>query len=190
MASSWLWISIAIAALGNISIDAMDISLPKLVQDTYHAGVWLVGTAGTANALGAIVGSIIIGQRRQLRRRGILAYLSLLLTGGSTMAIGFPWPTVWFPWAACGCSVFIGLGLGTFGVIWVTVLQELVPEEKQGRVFSIDALGSSCLLPIGLSLAGLATDRFGPSWMFLVGGGVLFLLTASGLLVRGVRQLD
>lgn len=117
------------------------------------------------------MGSIIIGQQRHLRRRGVLAYLSLLLTSGSTLAIGVPWPAVWFPWAACACSVFIGLGLGAFGVIWVSVLQELVPEEKQGRVFSIDALGSFCLLPLGLSLAGLATDHFGPSWVFLVGGG-------------------
>jgi hypothetical protein len=36
-----------------------------------------------------------------------------------------------------------------FGLIWETSPQELVPEEKFGRVVSLDMLGSFGLLPVG-----------------------------------------
>jgi DHA3 family tetracycline resistance protein-like MFS transporter len=83
----------------------------------------------------------------------------------------------------------IGFGLGTFGIIWVTLMQELVPAEMLGRVSSIDQLGAWSLLPLGYVLTGLATDRFGPSLVFLIAGLFNILLAVIALAVPAIRRV-
>jgi len=57
-------------------------------------------------------------------------------------------------------------------------------------VYSIDALGSFVLLPIGFSLSGWATDRFGAPTVFLVGGLATMGLALLGLLHPAIRKLN
>lgn len=144
---------------------------------------------GTANAIGAIVASLVIGQMSHLRRRGLVAYFSLMISCVALIVYGLPLPHALEPLIASVASVCAGFGLGVFGVIWVTVLQEIVPSDKLGRVSSIDWLGSLALLPIGYALTGVLTDHIGPAWVF-VGAGVMNLsLCLIALSARGIREL-
>lgn len=61
---------------------------------------------------------------------------------------------------------------------------------KVRRVYSIDALGSFVLLPIGFSLSGWATDRFGAPNVFLIGGPGTITLAFAGLLRPAIHKLD
>ncbi len=189
--SSWLWVTITIASVANITFfGPMAVALPKLVHDVYGTGAWLYGIISTANALGALIATIIIGQMPHLRRRGLLAYSALLISCIGLIVLGLPFPRMAEPIIAPIASFLMGLGLGVFEVIWVTILQELVPADKLGRVSSIDTMGSLVLLPLGLAIIGILTDRFGPALMF-IGGGVLSLaLIALGFCVRGIRELE
>ena len=88
-------------------------------------------------------------------------------------------------------AMFImGLASSVFALIWSHSLQEMVPGPLLGRVFSIDALGSFVLLPIGFSLAGWLTDLIGAPTVFLIGGVGTVALTALGLLHPAIRKLD
>ncbi len=66
----------------------------------------------------------------------------------------------------------------------------MVPSDRLGRVVSIDALGSYAMIPVGYSLAGIATDHFGPSIIFVVGGIASALMIGLGLLHPKVRGVD
>jgi MFS family permease len=189
--STWLWATIVIAAIANMGwAGTVVVALPKLVHDFYGQGVWLLGVLGTTNAVGSLVGTVAVGQSRHLRRRGLLAYLATTLSSVALFAYGLPLPHASEPAVASAAAGVEGFGLGVFQVIWLTVLQELVPTEKLGRVSSIDWLGSLVLLPIGYALVGVLTDRVGPSWVF-IGAGVLTLtLNLIGLSIRGIRQLQ
>jgi DHA3 family tetracycline resistance protein-like MFS transporter len=68
-------------------------------------------------------------------------------------------------------------------------MQELVPGEMLGRVSSIDQLGDWSLLPLGYVLTGLATDRFGPSLVFLIAGLFNILLAVIALAVPAIRRV-
>ena len=70
------------------------------------------------------------------------------------------------------------------------MLQEKIPNVELGRVFSFDSMGSFLLLPVGLALAGWATQTFGPSPVFLVGGGLTALIAFLALLLPPIRRLD
>lgn len=82
------------------------------------------------------------------------------------------------------------LGDGAFGVIWVTMMQEMVPADKLGRVTSIDILGAKCLTPVGYALGGLVTDRVGPGWVFIAAGALNVMLNVVALCVPEVRGVD
>jgi hypothetical protein len=72
----------------------------------------------------------------------------------------------------------------------VNLLQEKIPNDKLGRVSSIDMLGSFALLPIGFGIVGWLTDLIGASQVFVIGGAVSMLLALLSLLSPQIRNLD
>lgn len=189
--STWLWVTISIVSLANITFfGPIAIALPKLIYDVYHQGAWLLGGAQTASAIGAIAATLLLGQIKHLHHRGLLAYLSLLPCGISILLFGLPLPLSIEPFIAIFASVLSGCSLGIFSIIWTTLLQELVPVEKLGRVSSIDLMGSYVFLPIGLAFIGILTDRFGPSLIFIFGGILTILLLSIGLCFHDIRRLQ
>ena len=164
--------------------------MPKLVHDSYGAGVWLLGTMATASAIGSISAVLIVGQLKQIRWRGIKAYTAMIGAGFALIAMGWPLPQVTEPFVALPANVVLGFGIGFFNVIWFIVLQQMIPSDKLGRVSSIDMMGSLCLTPIGMALGGVVTDRIGPRLVFIGCGVICVACQALALLVRGIRELD
>lgn len=189
--STWLWLTILVASVGNIGWNGpLAAALPKLVYSVYGSGVWLLGVLGTAIAIGSMAATIFVGQVARQHRRGLLAYLSLIISSLAIVAFGLPLPRVIKPAVATCAGILFGLGVGAFTIIWETVLQELVPGDKVGRVSSIDMLGSLCLLPVGYAIMGILADHIGPSSVFVMGGLLCLVLTGIALCVRDIRRLD
>jgi DHA3 family tetracycline resistance protein-like MFS transporter len=129
---------------------------------------------------------IWLGQYVRLHRRGLIGYLSVVVSGASLLPFAFKLP---IPFLIA--SMFIsGISMSVFALVWTHTLQEMVPGELLGRVYSIDALGSFVLLPIGFSLAGWATDLFGAPMVFLIGGLATMSLALLGLFHPAIRTLD
>jgi MFS family permease len=188
--SSWLWVTITLASVGNLAWGSQSVTMPRLVRDVYHADVGLFGLLATAGGVGSIATMLVVGQMRRLRRRGLLAYSGIIVGSVALILYGLPLPLGLRPAVALGASFVIGAGLGLFTVIWETVLQELVPADKLGRVSSVDWLGSFALQPVGYAVVGVLTDRVGPAWVFVGAGAANLLLNLLALTVRGIRELD
>ena len=188
--STWLFVIIAIASVANIGFSTLNVALPKLVHDEYHSGVWLLGLISASLAVGTIAATLAVGQMKHLRHRGLIANLGTLLASIGLILLGLPLASDIEPVMGSLAAALIGIGVGTFSIIWVTVLQEMVPADKQGRVFSIDMMGSFALQPIGFLIVGIATDRAGPASVFIAGGILNVALTLLALSVRGVRDLQ
>jgi MFS family permease len=188
--STWLWFTILVASVANIGYSGpMTIALPKLIRYVYHVDVWLLGVLGATSAVGAILSTLVIGQLKDLRYRGIIAYLAVIASGFALLLFGLPLSRTSAIIMASIGSLLAGFSLGVFQIIWVTVLQELVPVDKLGRVSSVDMLGSYCLLPIGFVIVGILADKISPSWVFIGGGILVMILAVSALFVRDIRRL-
>ena len=186
-AAPWLLITIILAALGNILLAGpYGVALPFLVKDHLHAGVGTLGLLYALFPAGYILGSLWLGGKTRLRRRGPTAYLGLAGAGLMLLVLGLPVPLA----VLGGAALLNGVGLEVFGLIWTNTLQELVPPAQLGRVASIDLLGSYALLPVGYALAGWATDQFGAAIVFMLGGGLAALLAALALLHPQIRGFD
>ncbi len=187
--SQWLWVTILIASVANIGFfGSMAVLLPKLVQNRYSE-VWVYGFITAMNALGAIITPLIIGNIKKIVRRGLLAYLAIIASSIGLIMIGLPLNGIPGIILAGVGSIVAGAALGLFGVLWVTILQELVPLDKLGRVSSLDLLGSYALIPVGFLLIGGLAEQIDPAWLFIAGGIVNILLSCIALSVRSIRQL-
>jgi MFS family permease len=183
----WIWISILLFGFVNImEAGPRAVAMPFLIKEDLGADVKLLGILGSAASLGFVVGMLWLGQYTRLHRRGLLGYLSILGTGVALLPFAFKLPIP----ILIASMIISGMSTSVFALIWTHTLQEMVPGKLLGRVYSIDALGSFVLLPIGFSLSGWATDRFGAPTVFLIGGLATIALVLLGLLHPAIRKLD
>jgi MFS family permease len=188
--SRWIWITILVVSLGNIGFTTPIVAMPKLVHDVYGQGPWLYGLMGALSAVGGLIAMVAVGQATRWKRRGLLAYLSLLVTNIGIIILGLPFPRSAAPIIGPSASALLGFGLAFFNTIFFTVLQERVPSDKLGRVMSIDILGSFAMIPIADILCGVATDHIGPALVFLLSGLLNLVLFIVPLGVREIRELE
>lgn len=187
-ASPALWVTIGVAGLSIPLVNGpYQASLPLLVDDELGGGVRVFSLLTAAVAAGTIVVAVWLGQRGlRFRRRGPLMYAAWVGAAGCMAAVGLAPPV----WLAVALMLGYGAGWGTVNLIWATLLQELVPQERLGRVASIDALGSLAMAPVGYAAAGYAAVRWGAAPTFLAGGLMGTAVIAAGLLHPGVRGVD
>lgn len=183
----WLWVTIAIFALANVTLDGpIAVSLPFLVKEGLHADVGVLGLLYSMSSIGAIVSAVWLGRFTRIRRRGLLTYGAGIISGLAVLVSGLP-----ISIGGVAVAMFVGGAcVATFGLTWTNTLQELVPRDRLGRVTSIDMLGSYVLLPIGYGMTGWVTDQIGAPMMFVLGGGIGAGLIALGLLHPQIRGLD
>ncbi|HKV59899.1 MAG TPA: MFS transporter [Ktedonobacteraceae bacterium] len=190
-AHTWLWVPVLASPLVSVGFAGpMWVSLPRLVRDVYGAGVWLIGAMATSDALGSIIAALLLGSASKLRRRGIVAFASIIVGGCALIVCAVPLPRFIEPVVAIVASSLVGCGLAIFMIIWGTLQQEKVPNDMLGRVSSITQLGSVSALPVGLVLAGLLADHIGPASVFAIGGILVVVPAALALCFRAIRRLE
>jgi MFS family permease len=188
--SRWLWVSILCLSLGNLGVvGPLVVAMPKLINDVYGQGAWLLGLINSAGPIGALLALMLVGQAKRLQRRGLLAYLSLIPGGVGLVLFGLPWSHPVFFIIGPLASMMFGFSISFFNTIWFTILQEIIPGDKLGRVISLDTLGSFALIPISEGLGGVLTDRLGPAMVFLLGGALTLITNFIPLLVSDVREM-
>jgi MFS family permease len=81
-------------------------------------------------------------------------------------------------------SIIMGIGAAFIAIPLQALLQELIPEDKRGKVFGVQftILSTSSTLPV--LIAGLAVEQVGVQTMFLLIGIPIFLFGVMGLYER------
>ena len=187
----WLWVSILFSSIGNIGIlIPLGVALPVLVNKVYTQGAWLLGLISAGGTIGSILALLLIGQFRHIKRRGLLAYLSMFPVCLGFIIFGLPFPhaviTIILPLA----NVMIGFGLNYFNTIWFTIIQEVTPREKLGRVLSFDTFGSLAMAPAAQGLGGILTDAVGPATVCILSGLLCTVTTIIPLFVQEIRNKE
>ena len=184
----WLWISTLAFSLTNITlVGPYTVSMPFLVKDVMHANVDTLGLLYATFPIGYVIGGLWFGRYEKIRRRGALMHLCQALGAIMLGLFGLQLPI----WALLLAALVNGIALELEMLAWVNLLQEKIPNDQLGRVFSIDSMGSFALMPIGLALVGWGTQTFGPQPMFLLGGGLTALISLGLLLFNPtIRNLD
>jgi len=147
-------------------------------------GAAAYGAMFTALGVGSIVGSVLGGKIRS-RRPGVIAFTALFTIVGSVSSLAFlPLPGILVFWGIAGIGVTI------YQILWMTGLQQDVPDRLLGRVMALDWLGSQGLMPLGYALAGVAVGAIGIRAMLVAGVILLIIIDPLPLLVPGGTTLS
>ena len=107
-----------------------------------------------------------LGRRDQIRRRGWLMYGMLVVAGLGMLALGLPIGMA----GALLAALVNGAALEIASLTYMNAVQELVPNERRGRVASVEMLGTYSMIPLGLVVAGWATSALGAATVCVIGG--------------------
>jgi MFS family permease len=186
-ASPILWVSILVAAFMNITLSGpYSIAMPFLVQQKLGGDEKMLGFIYSIFPIGYAVASLVMGSFKKLRYRGILFYVSGAIAGIGLGIFGFKLPLPILVFAA----LINGAALEISTLVWMNLMQEMVPPEKMGRVYSVDALGSFVLMPIGFAFTGWLIDTIGVATVFIAAGAITAVIGLLPLLNSGIRKLD
>jgi len=187
IASPILWITILVAAFTNITLAGpFSIGMPFLVRNHLGGDEKLLGLLYSIFPIGYAISSLLLGSVKRLRFRGLVFYTGSIIAGIGLGTFGLNLPL----WVLIIAALVNGAAMEVIGLIWINILQELVPQEKLGRVFSIDSLGSFALLPLGFAFTGWLIDRVDIAVIFVAAGSVTAFLSILPLLYIQIRKFD
>jgi MFS family permease len=183
----WLWRTIATFTLVLMTaFAAVQVLLPKLVEEEWHGGVGSYGLLFTLQGVGMVFGSIVLGQTSPTRRRGVLIYSLLTVNTTVGILLGL---SPWF-WGAAVVQVIRGFCIGFAITLWDTMLMQRVPPHMLARVISMDWFGSLGLLPAGLGLWAVLSGFAPPGTLIAASMAFCSFLYLLGLADPRIRGVD
>jgi MFS family permease len=137
------------------------------------------GLIGTALAAGSLIGSFLVERFERLLGRANLLAISISV---NAVVLLVPALTTFVP-AIAIVWVLGGVVSIAWNVVTVSLRQRIVPDRLLGRVNATYRLLAWGTMPIGAALGGLAGEVFGLRAVFLIFGGLAFLLLLGRLVV-------
>jgi MFS family permease len=166
-----------------VIVAAETVLLPVITRREFDTNnVFAISAA--AFSLGGMI-SAIAAVKFKTKSPGLVAISMWSLFAFAPLVLAFPIsPT----FVIVGYFI-AGLSIGGWEAYWVTAVQREVPQELQGRVFSIDMVGTSGLMPLGMALVGPVIALTGERDFLLFAIGFHILFCYLVLLVPGVKEL-
>jgi hypothetical protein len=181
----WCWATLLSAMFSLlVFIGPVQVLLPFLVKNQLGLGPDALGAIFAVGGVGSIAAAVAVGQLGLPRRRITIMYAAW--SGGVALFAGYGlMNSLWQAFViGFGTAALFELG----SIIWITLLQTLVPRELLGRVSSLDWLVSTGLVPLSFALTGPVAALLGPGPTMIAGGLVGSLLMGMLLFVPGVRD--
>jgi len=180
----WIFALIATTSFQLMFIVGVEsVLLPVITRREFDSNN-VFALSASVFSLGAIIGALL-SLRLKIKHQGQFCILVFALLATTTMALAFPFS----PFIVIGAYFIAGLSVGPWEAFWAAAVQKEVPQELQGRVFSVDHMGSTALIPLGMVLVGPAAEFFGERPMLIAVSIVHVLISLSVLKVTGVRDL-
>lgn len=140
--------------------------------------------AAVAFSVGSIISALICVKVR-VKHEGYVSIFVWMFIIIAPLALAFPVSATFLVIA----YLLAGFSVGPWEAWWSSAVQREVPQHLQGRVFSIDHMGSAGLMPIGMALIGPAVALFGEKEL-LIGASIFHVLITFAILgVPGVKDM-
>jgi MFS family permease len=181
---TWLWVIVAWASAFLCVVVAPYMTLGPVIAKESLGGPAAWGMIAAGWGTGTVIGGLIAMRWKPLRPMLVCCAAVLLIAPAMILlALRAPAPLI------AVVNAVGGSGMGMFGALWQTTLQQHVREEALSRVSAWDWMGSYLFLPLGLVLAGPVSDVIGVSETLWISVAFIVLSTIAVLLVPDVRNL-
>jgi MFS family permease len=185
LAHTWLWVIVVWAAtMLCISIAPFMVLGPVIAKQSLGgAASWGIIAAGWG--AGSLGGGLLALRWKPRRPMFVCCVLGFAIAPAmALLALRAPAPLI------AAAQAVGGIGMGFFGAVWQTTLQQHVPEKALSRVSAWDWMGSLAFFPLGFILAGPVSGAIGISTTLWISTGYMIVSTLAVLLVPSVRKLE
>lgn len=187
---SWpgLMVLMGVSMLLNLLFNPAFSLLPLLVKNHFNGGALQLAWFEMAFGIGMIGGSVVLGVWGGFKVRIHTMLLGLLGMGVSITVLATVSTTgLYYAIAAMAC---FGLMQPIANGPLFAILQSTVPQAMQGRVFGLIGSAAGFMAPIGLLLAGPASDAFGLQIWFLAAGIASMVMVPVLWLLPAMRNFE
>lgn len=157
--------------------------LPFVAQDILKVGPVEYGWLAGAQSIGGILAGLVLSQRSNLRRQGMILLNAVLVFGAATVLFGI---SRWY-WLTFLALTLIGAADAVSTVLRNTIRQLQTPDALRGRMVSINQIFFMGGPQLGEIEAGLVAQAFGVPAAIISGG--LGCILAVGLVNRRWPEL-
>jgi MFS family permease len=181
---TWIWVAMVAAFISLLCVwGPWETLVPYVVKYDLNGSPKDLGLVFGAGGVGAVLAAVVMGQAGLPRRAVTLLYLSWAL--GMLMTAGFGViDTIWQGMAVA----FVSEGsITVLVIVWVTLVQRLVPKELLGRVFSLDWMISLGGVPLSFAIVGPLADVIGVRTTLIAAGVVGASVTLAFMFIPGAR---
>ena len=156
--------------------------MPVYASEVFGTGSAGLGLLISALGVGALVGTLTLATKGEIRLKGRALFLGLVIAVGAMIAFSLVRTMV----LALPVLVLFNASLLVFGVTSNATIQSLVPDELRGRVASLGMIRAG-LTPLGCLLAGgIAEVLDAPTATLIAGFAVSALLVVTMLRFRHI----
>jgi len=164
---------------------AVYLVLGPVMSRRYYGGVGAWASTATAAAIGSVLAGLVATRLRPRYPLRLAVPLSgLFFLTPLAFAALLPVPVI-------AASAAIGGGmLVIFTTLWLTSVQQHVPDQMLSRATSYDWFASLITYPVGLAIAGPLAAAAGPRRVLLAVGVLLIIETCLLTAVPSIRNLS
>ena len=182
-----LGLIVLLATLGFVMLGPVFVLVPEIAREELGQSATGASILFAITSVGMLAMSIALASMNNLRRKGPILLITLVIGGVVVVGIG---ASQWYVVTAIMMFLW-GLGGGIMVNLNQTLAQSHTPDEMMGRVMSVVSLAIAGMMPLGSLAAGAGAVFIGPGeWLMLC--GVTLMLVGAVLWVRlpALRDMD
>jgi MFS family permease len=168
---------------GFVILPFLGVLLPVLTTQGFHNSS-LLGLCVSAFGVSATLGALSFSKLRAFFSRSLIYYGGLLITAFAIVLCG----VVTTQYGVVLSAALAGLLLGAGNPLEQTILQEETPKIFAGQVFTAFTAIRFATGPLGLLLAGLATELTSVKKVLVVSGGLLLITAISSWFTAPLQE--
>ncbi|PZR55520.1 MFS transporter [Xylanimonas oleitrophica] len=158
---------------------------PLMVTRTFGDEVWKLTANEIFWAVGMLAGGVVmavVGTR--VTNRVALLVGAILAAGVLTTGLGLATNM----WVFFALGLLVGTAFSCMNAPAVTILQETVEPEMQGRVFGFVGIVMTVAMPASMVVFGPLADRYSVESLLVVAGALLVAFVVTVLALPGARR--
>jgi len=172
----------------NALISPSSVLRPFFISIFHGGDAKMLSYVSASMQVGMICGGVFISLRKQWKRKSLIITIVFFIEGISYMVMALV-PKGQF-WIILMALFFFGIGFPIINSLYLTILQEVIPLEMQGRVNSIDHALSISIMPIATLVSGPIAEAIGINYLFIILAGLHLIILSMAVLFTDFRYMD
>ena len=181
----WIWGTLGMATVWVlVLLGPFDVLVPFIVKNQIGGGAGALGIVYACGGIGAIAAAAWTGQLGLPRQPVTRMLLGWSLACATVSGVALATAT----WQAALAMVAFNALLTFSEIVWITLLQRLVPTQLLGRVRSLDWMLSVGLVPISFALTAPIADALGARTTLAAASIISATIALGTLLLPGMES--